>query len=122
MLYNYWQRHTCNIPLYETARRRQLATIITAAAQQHKVMPRAGADSALDMVTGTEQSLAPCLDSEAGSKDLPGHCPWSAALEDTAETARHHCTGLSLIFIIILRASAAINMAAGDTNHGLRRQ
>ena len=45
MLYNYWQRHTCNIPLYETATRRQLATIITAAAQQHKVMPRAGADS-----------------------------------------------------------------------------
>ena len=44
----------------------------------------------LDMVTGTEQSLAPCLDSEAGSTDLPGHCPWSAALEDTAETARHH--------------------------------
>ena len=28
----------------------------------------------------------------------------------------------SLIFIIILRASAAINMAAGDTNHSLRRQ
>ena len=44
----------------------------------------------LYMVTGTEQSLAPCLDSEAGSTDLPGHCPWSAAPEDTAETARHH--------------------------------
>ena len=36
----------------------------------------------LAMVTETEQSLAPCLDSEANisssSTDLPGHCPWSA--------------------------------------------
>ena len=93
MLYNYWQRHTCNIPLYETATRRQLATIITAAAQQPTTQSHAASRGrllTLDMVTGTEQSLAPCLDSEAGSTDLPGHCPWSAALEDTAETARHH--------------------------------
>ena len=60
MIYNYWLRHTCNIPLYETATRRQLATIITAAAHHNNTKSR------------REQGLTPDSGHGDTNRTIPG--------------------------------------------------